>query len=71
MTSVKFHAWRLTQYAVVLHTDVDVAWLRNPAAASGPRLVPRSTRVEHDCGGASDHQPVVVDFEAVPCGATE
>lgn len=33
MTSVKFHAWRLTQYAVVLHTDVDVLFLESPEAA--------------------------------------
>ena len=33
MTSVKFHAWRLTQYAVVLHTDVDVLFLESPLAA--------------------------------------
>ena len=33
MTSVKFHAWRLTQYAVVLHTDVDVSFLESPLPA--------------------------------------
>lgn len=33
LTSVKFHAWRLTQYAVVLHTDVDVLFLESPHAA--------------------------------------
>ena len=33
MTSVKFHAWRLTQYAVVLHTDVDVLFLESPLPA--------------------------------------
>jgi hypothetical protein len=33
MTSVKFHAWRLTQYAVVLHTDVDVLFLEAPYRA--------------------------------------
>ena len=33
MTSVKFHAWRLTKYAVVLHTDVDVLFLESPLRA--------------------------------------
>ena len=50
---------------------IDYAWLRNPAAAYGRRLVPLSTRVEHDCGGASDHQPIVIDFEAIAFDAGE
>ena len=50
---------------------IDYAWLCNPAAAYGRRLVPLSTRVEHDCGGASDHQPIVIDFEAIAFDAGE
>ena len=50
---------------------IDYAWLRNPADATGRRLVPLSTHVEHSCGGASDHQPVVVDFEALAFDAGE
>ena len=33
LTSVKFHAWRLTQYDAILHTDVDVSFLESPRAA--------------------------------------
>ena len=32
-TSVKFHAWRLTQYAIVFHSDVDVLFLESPRQA--------------------------------------
>jgi len=40
---------------------IDYVWSRPPVV--GPRLVPRTAFVETQCGRASDHQPVVVDFE--------
>ena len=43
LTSVKFHAWRLTRYALVLHTDLDVLFLESPRraleAAHAQRLI--------------------------------
>ena len=33
MRRIRFHAWRLTQFAVVLHTDVDVLFLESPERA--------------------------------------
>ena len=33
LTSVKLHAWNLTRYSMVLHSDVDVAFLESPQRA--------------------------------------
>jgi exonuclease III len=40
---------------------IDYMWSRPPEA--GLFLEPRSGFVGHECGEASDHQPVVIDFE--------
>jgi endonuclease/exonuclease/phosphatase family metal-dependent hydrolase len=50
---------------------IDYAWSRAPAAVGGRRLVPLAAFVELDSGEASDHQPLVVDFEAVAFDAGE
>ena len=39
---------------------IDYVWSRPPL--SGGYFVPVEATVDHDCGGASDHQPVVIDF---------
>ena len=41
---------------------IDYAWLHSPRGGNAPRLVPTACRVEMDCGGASDHQPLVLDL---------
>ena len=33
LTSVKLHAWNLTRYRMVLHSDIDVAFLESPQRA--------------------------------------
>lgn len=33
LTAVKFHAWRLVQYDVIVHSDIDVLFLESPEAA--------------------------------------
>ena len=50
---------------------IDYIHSRPPAQQGGRRLVPLAAAVESDCGGASDHQPLVVDFEAIAFDAGE
>ena len=40
---------------------IDYVWSRAPTEA-GAGLVARAACVERDCGGASDHQPIVIEW---------
>lgn len=57
LTAVKLHAWTLTQYDMVLHTDVDVRFLENPRdsleAAYAKRLIFQAAHAE--VGGRMDY----------------
>ena len=44
---------------------IDYVWMRTPQPAGERVLVTRASHVEMECGAASDHQPLVVDLEAV------
>jgi len=50
---------------------IDFIHSRAPSALGGRRLVPLTAAVEHNCRQASDHQPIVVDFEATAYDAGE
>ena len=50
---------------------IDYAWTRAPSSNGGRRLVPLDAFVEFECGAASDHQPIVLDFEATSFDASE
>lgn len=52
---------------------IDYLWTRAPTApfGGGRQLVPLAGCIEANCSEASDHQPVVVDFEAVAFDAGE
>lgn len=68
--------WRAPPWSAHVGTDrppyrIDYVWSRPPTAAFGRRLVPLSAAVELDSDDASDHQPVVVDFEAIAFDAGE
>ena len=67
--------WRDAPWSAHVATErppyrLDYVWSRAPASAGGRRLVPLGAFVA-DGGEASDHQPVVVDFEAVAYDAGE
>ena len=49
---------------------IDYAWLRRPELAHGRRLVPLEALVDEE-PDASDHQPLVVDVEAIAFDAGE
>ena len=50
---------------------IDFVWSRAPRTRGGRRLVPLAAAVETQCGEASDHQPLVLDFEATAFDAGE
>ena len=50
---------------------IDFVWSRAPRSRGGRRLVPLAAAVETRCGEASDHQPLVLDFEATAFDAGE
>lgn len=50
---------------------IDYVHSRPPSAPGGRRLVPLAAAVESNCGEASDHQPLVLDFEATAFDAGE
>lgn len=43
---------------------IDYVWSRAPSTAVSRCLMPRAASVESNCQKASDHQPLVIDFEA-------
>ena len=52
--------------------DPSLGRSRNPSSPVGRRLVPHAARAELECdGAASDHQPLVVDLEAIAFDAGE
>jgi endonuclease/exonuclease/phosphatase family metal-dependent hydrolase len=54
---------------------IDYVWSRAPRTHArtpgGRRLVPLAAAIETQCGEASDHQPLVLDFEAIAFDAGE
>ena len=50
---------------------IDYVHSRPPSAPGGRRFVPLAAAVESNCGEASDHQPLVLDFEATAFDAGE
>jgi endonuclease/exonuclease/phosphatase family metal-dependent hydrolase len=66
-------AWRTTPWTAHTHVAegpcyrIDYVWSRSqPQNSDGPSLAPCAAYVERELdGSASDHQPVVIDFEAM------
>ena len=50
---------------------IDYVWSRAPSGTSGRRLLPLGASVVSECGEASDHQPLLLDFEAAAFDAGE
>jgi endonuclease/exonuclease/phosphatase family metal-dependent hydrolase len=68
--------WASPPWTAHVHADgpryrIDYCWLSRPASPVGRRFVPLAAYVEQDCGRASDHQPLVVDLEAIAFDAGE